>query len=46
MAWQVVSAVHDIINAMILPTVLLMLCRHAPGLFAWNRDNPPDGEGN
>ena len=35
MPWQVVSGVHDIINTMILPTVLLVLCRRAPSLFAW-----------
>ena len=31
--WQVVSAVHDIINTMILPTILLLLCRRDPTLF-------------
>lgn len=46
MPWQVVSAVHDIFNTMILPTVLLMLCRHAPSLFAWSRDDSLDGKGN
>ena len=35
MAWQVVGAVHDIINTMILPTVLLLLCRRSPELFDW-----------
>jgi len=45
MPWQVVSAVHDFINTMALPTVLLILCRRAPGLFAWSRDDPSDGEG-
>ncbi len=45
MPWQVVSGIHDIINTMILPTVLLMLCRHAPGLFAWRSDGPRDGDG-
>ncbi len=45
MPWQVVSAVHDIINTMILPTVLLLLCRHAPGLFIWGRNDSPDGDG-
>jgi hypothetical protein len=34
MAWQVVSAVHDIVNTMILPTILLLLTRHAPELFS------------
>jgi hypothetical protein len=33
MAWQVVSGTHDIINTMILPTVLLLLCRRAPHLL-------------
>lgn len=36
--WQVVSGVHDIINTMILPTVLLMLCRRDPTLFQWSDD--------
>ncbi len=45
MLWQVVSGIHDIINTMILPSVLLMLSRHAPSLFAWSRYNPPDGDG-
>lgn len=31
--WQIVGAAHDLINTMILPTVLLLLCRYAPGLF-------------
>lgn len=35
MPWQVVSGVHDILNTMILPTVLLVLCRRAPLLFSW-----------
>ena len=43
-AWQVVSGIHDIINTMILPTVLLMLCRYAPSLFAWCSDDPPHRE--
>ena len=38
MAWQAVSAAHDIINTMILPTVLLMLCRREPGLFHWENE--------
>ncbi len=37
MPWQVVSGVHDILNTMILPTVLLMLSRRAPSLFVWRR---------
>jgi len=31
--WQLVGAAHDLVNTMILPTALLLLCRHAPGLF-------------
>ena len=40
MPWQVVSAVHDMINTMILPTVLLVLCRRAPALFKFGPTNP------
>jgi hypothetical protein len=35
MPWQVVSAVHDLINTMMLPTALLLLARHAAELFRW-----------
>ena len=35
--WQVVSCVHDIINTMILPTVLLVLVRRNSPLLAWKR---------
>ncbi len=35
--WQVVGGVHDLINTMVLPTLLLLLCRGAPGLFDWPR---------
>ena len=38
MPWQVVGGVHDIINTMILPTLLLFLCRHAPHLLDWRGD--------
>jgi hypothetical protein len=31
--WQRVGARHDILNTMILPSVLLILCRFAPQLF-------------
>lgn len=31
--WQLDGARHDIINTMILPTLLLLLARYAPGLF-------------
>ena len=36
--WQVVSAVHDIVNTMIMPTVLLLLCRRDPTLFVWRSE--------
>jgi hypothetical protein len=42
MPWQVVSAVHDIINTMVLPTVLLVLCRKSPNLFAWTLRERPE----
>jgi len=32
--WQFAGAQHDIINTMILPTALLLLCRFSPRLFA------------
>ena len=41
MAWQVVSATHDFFNTMIMPTVLLLLVRHAGELFDWTRPEPP-----
>ena len=31
--WQIAGATHDIINTMILPTALLLLCRFSPRLF-------------
>jgi len=31
--WQYDGARHDIINTMILPTALLLLCRYSPRLF-------------
>ena len=39
MPWQVVSGAHDIINTMILPTILLLLCRRVPALFAYKTEN-------
>ena len=39
--WQVVSAVHDIINTMILPTVLLVLVRRKSPLLYWDRPGSP-----
>ncbi len=35
--WQLEGAAHDLINTMILPTALLLLCRYAPGLFKGRR---------
>ena len=31
--WQIDGAKHDLLNTMILPTVLLLLVRYAPSLF-------------
>ena len=41
MPWQVVSGAHDIVNTMILPTVLLLLVRNAGDLFAWRTTQAP-----
>ncbi len=38
MPWQMVSGAHDIINTMILPTILMSLCRRDPTLFQWDND--------
>jgi hypothetical protein len=35
--WQFDGAKHDIVNTMILPTALLLLCRYAPRLFSARR---------
>ena len=35
--WQFDGAAHDLMNTMILPTALLLLCRYAPGLFRKGR---------
>jgi len=32
--WQLMGARHDILNTMVLPTLLVLLCRFAPFLFA------------
>ena len=37
MPWQVVSGVHDLINTMILPTILVLLCRHVPALITYRQ---------
>lgn len=36
MPWQVVSGAHDVINTMILPTILMGLSRRQPALFDWD----------
>lgn len=33
-AWQVAGAAHDLLNGMLLPTMLVVLVRAAPFLFA------------
>jgi len=35
--WQIDGARHDIVNTMVLPTLLLLLCRFAPRLFVKGR---------
>jgi hypothetical protein len=35
--WQFDGARHDILNTMILPTALLLLCRYSPRLFSGRR---------
>jgi hypothetical protein len=35
--WQGVGGIHDLVNTMILPTLLLLLVRHVPRLF----ETPP-----
>ncbi len=43
--WQLRGAVHDLVNTMLLPTALLLLCRYATGLFtdhgSHHRTPPP-----
>ena len=36
-AWQVDGALHDALNTMLMPSLLLLLCRRAPHLVAWRR---------
>lgn len=38
--WQIVGARHDIVNTMLLPTLLLLLCRYRTSLF--HRAPPKD----
>ena len=42
--WQVVGGVHDLVNTMILPTILLLLVRKTPHLFR-AEDRSPDRTG-
>ena len=35
--WQIDGAKHDMLNTMVLPTVLLVLARYAPSLFSARR---------
>lgn len=39
--WQLAGARHDLVNTMILPTLLLLLCRFAPLLFRRPAAQPP-----
>ena len=39
MPWQMVGGAHDIINTMILPSILLILCRRDPTLFHWHKES-------
>ncbi len=32
--WQVDGSIHDLLNTMVLPTVLLLLARYVPTVFA------------
>ena len=40
--WQIDGAKHDLLNTMVLPTVLLLLVRYAPSLFNPGRPRLPD----
>jgi len=44
--WQLAGSRHDIVNTMLLPTALLLLCRFAPFLFGGRDDSagPPKPE--
>lgn len=39
--WQVVGGLHDVINTLLLPSVLLLLVRYAGELFRWGPLDPP-----
>lgn len=42
--WQLEGARHDLVNTMVLPTALLLLCRYAPALFRPPPASPPEKE--
>jgi hypothetical protein len=37
--WQIDGVIHDLVNTMVLPTLLLLLARFAPGVFARPRQD-------
>jgi hypothetical protein len=40
-AWEKEAALHDLWNSMLLPTLLMLVARFAPGLMARVRTPPP-----
>jgi hypothetical protein len=40
--WQIDGAKHDLLNTMVLPTVLLVLARYVPSLFTARPPRLPD----
>jgi hypothetical protein len=38
--WQVRGSIHDIVNTMLLPTLLMLLARYVPSLFV--KPRPPN----
>lgn len=44
--WQVAGGIHDTVNTMLMPTLMLLLCRRSPALFTWAaRHGAPSAEG-
>jgi hypothetical protein len=43
--WQIDGAKHDILNTMVLPTILLALSRYVPSLFNAGRPLPKSAAG-
>ena len=41
--WQIQGAWHDILNTMLLPTALFLLCRYKVGLFVRDLEDSPTG---